>query len=262
MEALRYLRSLLAGLLIAGVTLALSAIGIVTWPLSPRGQFYLSLARFWSRFSFALTGVTVTVGGRERIDWSRPYLFMANHQSSADVMALFYALPVPVRLMAKRSLAWLPVFGWGMALARFIFIDRRNARRAFRSLERAARRIRGGESVAIFPEGTRSDDGRVQAFKKGGFLLAAKAQVPILPVAIVGSNACLAKGGLRIHGGRFHVEMGVPILPGELDPKNRDDLAERVHVQLAELVGDNTPERFLAGRAPSRAPARAATNRA
>jgi len=245
---MRTFRAVLAGLMIVGVTLVLSATGIVTWPFSPNGRLYLLLARVWSRVSFWLTGVQVTVGGRERVDWSRPYVLMANHQSSADVMAIFYAVPQPVRLIAKRSLAFLPVFGWGMALARFIFVERSDPRSALRTLGRAAARVRGGDSVAVFPEGTRSADGRVQDLKPGGFVIAQKAGVAILPVAIIGSNRCLAKGQLRIHSGRFHVELGTPI---EHDPRrSREELMARVHGELTELVGDNTVERFFARRAP------------
>ena len=166
----------------------------------------------------------------------QPYVFMANHASSLDIWSLFVAIPRPVRMIAKKQLARIPLFGWAMWAGRFIFIDRQNAVKARRSIEEAGRRIHGGDSVLIFPAGTRTRDGQLGVFKKGGFHLAIQAGVPIVPVALQGARALMPRGSLLVRAGQVRVIMGEPIPTAGLTDQDRGALLDRVRGQIAAML--------------------------
>ena len=143
-----------------------------------------------------------------------PAIYYANHASLLDPPLIISTLPSRPVFVAKRELRWVPVLGWALWLAGFILINRRKQRRAYASLADAAARIRAGQSVAIFPEGTRSRDGGPLPFKRGSFTLAMEAGVPLVPLAIRGGHAILPPGGWRTQGGPYRLTVGEP-----LDPK-------------------------------------------
>lgn len=219
------------------LTVFWSTLGILTWPLSPRGDLYLRYARIWSRWVLALLGIEVAVEGRERVDPETTYLFMSNHASTFDIFALFVATEHPLRMVAKRILFFIPIFGWSLWMCGFIPIDRSNREGAIRSLEKAARRIREGLSVLVFPEGTRSRTGRLRPFKKGGFMLALKAGVPVVPVVVLGTEAIMPKGSLEVRRGTITVRFGEPIPPdpSQVGRSDRDRLMERVRDAMVDL---------------------------
>jgi 1-acyl-sn-glycerol-3-phosphate acyltransferase len=130
------------------------------------------------------------------------------------------------------------VFGWAMRAGRFIFIDRQNAASARRSIEEAARRIKLGQSVVIFPEGTRTRDGRLNSFKKGGFHLALDSGADIVPVAIQGSHSVMPPGSPLIRSGTVRIQIGAPISTAGLGPADRDALATRVRSEIAQMLGE------------------------
>ena len=169
---MRFLRSLLTIPHVAIVTAFGSLLGLLMRLRDPSGDWVLDLARWWSGWVTGFAGVHISVDNRSNLESHQPYVFMANHASTIDIWALFLAIPRRVRMIAKKQLARIPLFGWVMWAGRFIFIDRQNAAAARRSIDDAGRRIRGGDSVLIFPEGTRTRDGQLGAFKKGGFQLA------------------------------------------------------------------------------------------
>ena len=123
------------------------------------------------------------------------------------------AIPWDTRFVAKKQLKYVPMLGWYMWAAKFVFVDRANHREAVRSLDEAGEQIRGGISIIVFPEGTRSDDRRVHPFKKGPFALAMKARVPVVPVAIEGSGVLMPKNSWNIRPGPIKVSVGKPIAP-------------------------------------------------
>jgi 1-acyl-sn-glycerol-3-phosphate acyltransferase len=155
---------------------------------------------------------------------------------------MFLAVPRPIRLLAKKQLARIPLFGWVMSAGRFIFIDRQNAVAARRSIEEAGRRIHDGESVAIFPEGTRTRDGTLGPFKKGGFHLALKAGVPIVPVALRGTRELMPSGSLLLRSGHITVVLGEPIPTQGLDDADRASLSERVRGAVAAMLTEGSGE--------------------
>jgi 1-acyl-sn-glycerol-3-phosphate acyltransferase len=157
---------------------------------------YRYLALLWARINLTLTGVRVKVIGSEKIDLRKSFIVMTNHQSNLDVLALATRLPLQLRWVAKRELLKVPIFGLAIKRMGMIFIDRKDPEKAHESMEKAGEKIRSGLTVIIFPEGTRSRDGKLLEFKKGGFVMALQTRTPILPITINGSRFCLPKGGL------------------------------------------------------------------
>lgn len=219
-----------------GYTLFWSILGMLTWPLSPGGKLYLRFARIWSRWILASLGIPVDVGGRERLDPEATYLFMSNHESTAfDIFALFVATEHPLRMVAKRALFFIPIFGWSLWMCGFIPINRRNREQAIRSLRRAADRIRSGTSVLVFPEGTRSRTGELLPFKKGGFVLAIEAGAPIVPIVVKGTREIMPPDSLRVGKGRITVRFGEPVGTAHLRPGDRESLMARVRAEMERI---------------------------
>jgi 1-acyl-sn-glycerol-3-phosphate acyltransferase len=236
----RFLRSLLTIPIVAIVTALGSLYGLVMRPFYPSGDHVLGVARWWSRWVTGLAGVRVMVENRAKLEPGQPYVFMANHASTIDIWALFVAIPRPVRMIAKKQLARIPLFGWVMWAGRFIFIDRQNAAAARRSIEAAGRRIRGGDSVLIFPEGTRTRDGQLGPFKKGGFHLAIEAGVPIVPIALRGTRELMPRGSLRAKSGVVWVIIGQPIPTSGLTLEDRPACIERVRNAVATMLEEKS----------------------
>jgi 1-acyl-sn-glycerol-3-phosphate acyltransferase len=201
----------------------------------------LWLARWWSRGVLASAGVRVRVRSHATFDPKRSYVVMPNHLSTVDIWAVFVAVPVPLRFIAKKQLGQIPLFGWAMRAGRFIFIDRQNAASARRTIDLAADRIRQGCSVVIFPEGTRSRDGRLGAFKKGGFHLAINSGADVVPVTIRGSREVMPRGSFLIRSGDVDIEIGEPIPTAGLGPDDRQALLEKTRTRIAEMLGEGPP---------------------
>jgi 1-acyl-sn-glycerol-3-phosphate acyltransferase len=229
-------RALLNTALVALATIIGAIAALVSRLFDPSGDAVLWLARAWSRLICKLSGVKIQVEGFTGLDREHSYVFMANHLSTIDIWALYVALPIPVRMIAKKQLRSIPLFGWAMWAGRFIFIDRQNAISARRSIERAGERIRAGASVLLFPEGTRSRDGQLQAFKKGGFHLAIDAGAAIVPVALHGTRELMPRGSLRVRPGPVRVTIGEPIPTAGLEADDRNALLERVRGTIAEML--------------------------
>lgn len=209
-------------------------------PFSLFGAQYMHKAgRIWAKFILWMTGVRLVVEGREHLPPDqRPVIYVGNHQSNFDILCYFAGLPVQFRWMAKEELFHIPLFGLAMRRSGYIPIDRKNRRKAMDSLKLAAARIAEGTSVVIFPEGTRSADGRLCSFKKGGFLMALKAQVPLVPVAISGSWRVMRKGTLTVRPGTIHMKILPAIEPSGRDSHNASLLMQRVWEQLAKVLDE------------------------
>jgi len=186
------------------------------------------ISRFWGKLNIALSGVSMSVSGDEFIDENQPYIVMANHQSYYDVFALIGYLPLPLKWVMKMELRKIPIFGFACETVGHIYVDRGNSEKARKSLKAAGEKIRAGSSVVFFPEGTRSPDGKLQGFKKGGFVMALDAGVPILPVNMVGGRKILPKNNLRILPGDMKLIIHKPIPVDEYTYETREKLVERV----------------------------------
>jgi 1-acyl-sn-glycerol-3-phosphate acyltransferase len=195
-------------------------------------------------FLVRCVGVRVQVKGLERIPL-KTCIFAANHTSSADAPAVVGAIPRRIAILLKKSLFEYPIVGQAFRLAHFIPVDRFNRDSAVESLEKATLALLGGQSFLIYPEGTRSPDGRLQVFKKGAAVMAIKAGVPIVPIACSGAQRVMEKRRLRIHPGEILVEFLDPISPSDYTLEQRDALNARLHDALAAgLPPDQRPLGF------------------
>lgn len=193
-------------------------------------------ARLWARGCLWLGGVRLTILGVENLPAQGPVVYMANHQGNFDIPALFSALPSQFRWLAKAELFRIPLFALTMRRAGYIPVERQDRRLAIQSMNAAAQRVASGTSIMIFPEGTRSPDGRLLPFKKGGFSLALQAQAPIVAIAIDGSGALMVKDSLRIRSGEIRIEIFPAIATAGLTVADREALMVKVEEQIASAL--------------------------
>lgn len=193
---------------------------------------FMALVRLWSRVVLRICRVRHAVTRRFDTAPPRAAVYAANHQSHLDIPALVLSMPGDFRIVAKKELLYIPIFGWALWLAGFPFIDRGSRERAIRTLEKTARLFKKATSVVIFPEGTRSPDGRLLPFKKGGFVLALQAGVPIVPVSIRGGRNVLPKGSLRVRPGRIEVIFGDPVPTTDHTMETKEILIEEVRRRI------------------------------
>ncbi len=209
------------------------------------------MAWLWGRTNLWTAGVKVKLEGGEYLDPGKPYILASNHQGWFDIFATLGYVPVPFSWLAKEELFKIPILGRAMLSAGYIPIDRSDHRKALVSMNRAAQKIRQGTSVFIFPEGTRSPDGVLREFKKGGFVLAAKSEQPIVPISISGSHRILPKESRMVHPGEIRIIISRPILPDGADSKSRDLLMRKVR----EAIRSNlSAEEAGPGPQPAEAP--------
>jgi 1-acyl-sn-glycerol-3-phosphate acyltransferase len=234
-EPMNAVRSIWFYLVLVVSTILLGTMAILTARITRRSDLAHGVARAWGNLNLWAAGVSVEVRGLENIDGSSSYVYAANHQSWFDIFTLLGKLPVQFRWLAKAELFNLFVLGRAMRAAGYIPIDRGNRRQAFESMNVAAQCIKEGTSVVIFPEGTRSPDGILQDFKKGGFVLALHSQHPIVPISISGSHRILPKrGAWKIQPGRVQLTLGAPIPTAGLTTRERDELLKRVRDAIRE----------------------------
>jgi len=206
-------------------------------PLSLFGADYLhAYARIWGRVSLWLAGVKLTVTGREFLPQDGAVVYMANHVSNFDILALFAGVPGQFRWMAKIELFRIPLFGLAMRRVGAIAVDRSSRRNSVISMRQAVSRISAGTSVVIFPEGTRSKDGTLQAFKTGSFTLALQAQVPVVPLAICGSGEVMPKHSRWIRGGHIHLNILPPAITAGRPVTERMALMDEVRQPIAAAL--------------------------
>lgn len=232
----RWLASLWGVASALGVALTI----ILAAPFGRSRQTFFRCSTWWVRQQLKLFGITWSVEGWETLPESirngeQPVVFMPNHGSLLDPPFVLTALPLHPVFIAKKEIRLIPLIGWAVACAGMIYIDRGSRERAIASLKRAAQEVRAGKSVVIFPEGTRTRNGRLQAFKKGGFHLAEDAGVPIVPVAIRGAFEILPKGSLLMKPGQIQVRVGTPIPPSSHE--GREAQMAEVRSQLEALLG-------------------------
>ena len=212
--------------------------GLLRVPNRP-GGVYDECARRWAVRMLRVSGVTVSTVGFERVPTDQPVVYVSNHQSWFDIFALITTLPGQTRFVAKKELAKVPIFGKAIQAAGHIFIDRQDRQAAFSAYEQSAQYIRAGMSALLFAEGTRSRTGELQPFKKGPFVLALAAQVPIVPVYCAGTFDLLPKGTLRVDPHPIAVMFGDPVPTEGLSYDDRDDLKDKIRDIIVQLRVDS-----------------------
>ena len=227
-----------------GAVIAILAFGIPTIILSPfdrSGKIFQAFGRGWARVILWICGIHVKVSGLEHIEKGNTYIYVSNHASLFDIPAVIAGIPDQIRLVYKKELEKIPVFGWVMKSSPYVTIDRDKSFSAMRSLELAAERIKRGASVLLFAEGTRSEDGRLQPLKRGAFSLAAKTDKPIVPLTINGSFDRRPKGKFLINPGTIELILEKPVPTHEGEGKEfevslMNRVAEAIRMHFKEPV--------------------------
>lgn len=204
---------------------------LVAWITGTAGPLYPATVA-GLRLAAAVAGLRIRMEGKENIPASA-CLFMANHTSAVDPVAVFISVPGRMAFLAKKELFRIPVLGLAMRSARFIPVDRASHQAAAASANRVVEQLRQGVSMLIYPEGTRSPDGHLLPFKRGGFLMAIRAGRPVVPMTITGAERLLPKGERWIRPGRMQIRFHPPIDVSGYTEADRETLLNRVRAAVA-----------------------------
>ena len=230
------LRSVATYLAVSIYVLFAAAIGMALAALFRwKGILYI-LGHGGVRLGLGLSGMRVRVAGREHIPVDRAAVYCANHQSNVDPPILFHVLHPRMHIVYKAEINAIPLLARAFRHGGFIPIDRRNKESAMRSIEAGAASIRSGNSFLIFPEGTRSKSADLLPFKKGGFLMALRAQAPIVPIAVQGGRDAMRRGSRIIRPAIISIRVGEPIETAGLQSADRDALIAQVRARIEALV--------------------------
>ena len=235
-------RTIFTLLTVIVLTFILSSLTIISGIFGPYSKIIYYIAKTWTKSILFSAGVKLKIEGLEKIDKSKSYIFVGNHQSHFDVLSVFSALPLTVRFMAKKELFNIPIFGWALYASGTIRIDRTDRTRAIISMNNALERIKRGLSLVVFPEGTRSEDGKIRDFKKGGFVLAIKGEIPIIPISISGSRFILKKHSIKVHPGNIKIVIHDPISTKDYSYKERIKLSEHVRKKIIQNYDEHYNE--------------------
>jgi 1-acyl-sn-glycerol-3-phosphate acyltransferase len=205
------LQMIFIALLTIGIGIPAILLGLLVPGRSRKGKIFRWVTKSYSLALLPVFGVTLETRGLSRVDLDRPYVFMSNHVSHVDSLALAISIPHPLHWVFKKELSRIPVFGWVLLSLGQIMVDRADASQARDALASAASGLTGNNSVLIYPEGTRSKDGKLQPLKKGGFHIAVRSGLPIVPVRVSGSHDIVPPGSLAVRPGHVVVELFDPI---------------------------------------------------
>jgi 1-acyl-sn-glycerol-3-phosphate acyltransferase len=225
--------SIIKIILIAIITVA-DTFRVLVMMMIKGGDVFSGYSKKWSRKLLKVMGVKLGVAGLENIDSSKSYIYAANHSSLLDIPVLLATLPGDARIIYKRELEKIPIFGYGLRKSPFIGIDRTDPRKAMQSIMNALEMTKNGASIIIFPEGTRDAGREVGPFKRGGFLLAEKARRPIVPVAVTGTYDIIPPGKFKIKSGEVNVSILPPIETARLIKEEMRTLKDNVRDKLIE----------------------------
>ncbi len=218
------------GLFITGVA---SVTAVILTLIDFSGNSIGSMTRAWSWIVLKIAGVSIEIDGLDKLERGKSYVFISNHASLLDIPAVLYSLPFQLRFLAKKELYKIPVFGLALRMAGHIRIDRGNLESAVESLKKASKRLKKRKASAmVFAEGTRSLDGRIGRFKKGGIILAISMGIPIVPISISGSRELAPKGDMMIKRGTIRIRVGNPIATEGRDISERNELVKETRNEV------------------------------
>lgn len=216
-------------------SMAYASAVLLTLIFTRSSRVFHALCRSWARTSLAICGVRVSVKGVGHISPGKGYVYVSNHASMFDIPAVIAGIPDQIRIVYKKELQWIPIFGWGLKFGSYIAVDRGRSVKAQKSLDEAIKKIRNGESVLLFAEGTRTLDGKLQPFKRGAFHIAARSGVPVVPLTINGSFRILPKHSISVNPGHVELILEAPIhLAGENGKEAELKLMGDVHAAIAQ----------------------------
>lgn len=223
-----YIRNLWTWCASCVILVTLSTISFIAGLFDKSGDTSHIIAGWWGKGIVKVSGINVNVTGLDNIDKSSQYIFLANHQSFYDIFILSAYLPLQFRYFIKKELYKVPFLNMAMWAARYIPIDRAESVSAMKSLKDGLKKIKQGKSILIFPEGTRSKDGKVKEFKRGSMLLASRARLSIVPVSISGTLGIMPKGSLLIQPTDVRVIFHKPIEVQRLTKEKQGELGKKV----------------------------------
>lgn len=210
--------------------------------MSSTGNLAFTLSKLWAWIMLTMTNVHPQIRNREKIQKGQSYIIISNHQSEYDILALVTQLGIQFRWIIKKELLKAPLFGYALYAARNIFIDRSNTEQAIKSIHQGIDRLPPGVSVMFFAEGTRSPDGRIQEFKKGGFIMALEKGFPILPVTVNGGRKVLPKKSLVFRPGPIEVVVADPIVTTSYTRDQLPELMDRTRQVIISNFKPDYPE--------------------
>jgi 1-acyl-sn-glycerol-3-phosphate acyltransferase len=221
---------------VTAYTAVLGTVSLGSTIFDATGDFGHRCARAWAWLILRTTGVRVHVSGLDALDVRQSYVLASNHQSIYDIPILFASLPLQLRIVAKASLGRVPFLGWHLQRTGHLLVDRRNPGAGV--VAKMRRLVSEAHSLIIFPEGTRSVDGTVGRFKRGTFLVAVDAQLPIVPVSISGSRHVMKKGRLMVCPGEVQVTVHSPVPTAGLTRGQLNELAGMVREAVRSAVAE------------------------
>ena len=210
--------------------------------LSKTGNLAFTISKLWAHIMLKATCVHPVIRGRDKIIKGKSYIIISNHQSEYDILAIVTTLGIQFRWIIKKELLKVPLFGYALYKSRNIFIDRGQGDAAMKSIRQSMERLPEGVSLMFFAEGTRSQDGTIQPFKKGGFVMAMEKGIPILPVTVNGSRKVLPKKSLVFHPGPIEVVISDPIETTGLSLGNLQDLMDKTREVIITNFKPNFPD--------------------
>lgn len=223
------------------VTIPLASAVIVVALVRSTSPLVDRIIRLWARSLVHAAGIDLRIERPETIERDRRYILVANHYSYFDIPCVLAAIDQPIRFMAKVSLFKIPIFGWSLARAGFIPIDRKNRRTAVKSFDLAAERIRKGNTIVIFPEEGRSRERTMRQFQRGAFLLAIKSELPMIPMAIDGTYDVFRVGAKHVTPGPVTIRVGTPIATEGTTLRDKERLATEARAQIEQMLFPAAP---------------------
>jgi 1-acyl-sn-glycerol-3-phosphate acyltransferase len=224
------IRALLLGIYYALMIPIVAIIGFPWTFISGRVDRLYQMAMVATAFGMRLVGVEVNILGRDKFDAKGTYIFMCNHVSNLDPPIVVPSIPRRTSVMVKKELFRVPILSKAMLMASFVPVDRANREAAIASIDAAVDVLKQGVNITIFPEGTRSPDGKLLPFKKGPFHLAFESKAPVIPMTIFGTEKLMSKGSMKIRGGQTTLIFHAPILPANY--QSREELMAAVRAQI------------------------------
>jgi 1-acyl-sn-glycerol-3-phosphate acyltransferase len=231
------LRTIWVGLIALFVSATAGAAVMVVAIFSSASPLIDAINRRWARSLLWAAGIDLHTEGMEKIDPQKRFVLVSNHYSYFDIPCILAAVPQPIRFMAKASLFKIPIFGWALGRAGFIPVDRKNRRTAVKSFDLAAERIRKGNTIVVFPEEGRTRARQMRPFQRGAFLLAIKAGMPMMPIAIDGTFDVFPVGAKRITPGKVTVKVGEMIDCANTTLRDKERLATETRAQIEQMIG-------------------------